>query len=73
MWGLKKVRKRLARRDWRPRAEELLRTLVPPGTKRSGKVLGERLWREWKGVSWDIDGEREETEEEGRLRALARK
>ena len=63
-WGCRKVRKRLKRKGWRERAEEVLREVVPEGVGRVGFRWGGAPWKTLENVSWDIDG--------GRGRALGR-
>ena len=62
-WGLRKVRERLVRRNWRTRAEKLLKELVPAEMERSRQRRGERPWKGWKGVKWDVEGTRGEDAE----------
>lgn len=54
------MRERLVRGNWRAKAEKLLKELVPAGVGRSRLRRGERPWKEWKGVRWDIEGTRGE-------------
>ena len=72
-WGLSEVRQRLKSKDgWRKTAATLVEELVPEGTGRMAKQLGERPWRVWKGVEWMIEGEKSDDVEVCRREAFER-
>jgi ribonuclease HI len=71
-WGSAVVRRRLVRRtDWRTAAWGLLRSVVPDGVARSGWMLGERPWSEWRGVEWHVEGEKSSNVEADREAAVS--
>ena len=73
VWGTKEVKRRLRRRrDWRSQARELLQRDLPEGVELTKRVWGERPWRRWRGVSWDINGEKGASHEEDRKAAVRR-
>ena len=72
VWGLKVMRKRLVRKGWRERASALLRELLPDGVLRQPVVFGDAPWNAWKGVCWDVDGNKSENVNDCKEDALAR-
>ena len=70
-WGLREVRRRLTRRrDWRSQAKEIVEARLPEGVECRARERGERPWKEWKGVEWDIEGEKEKELSEDRKKAV---
>ena len=69
---MKVVRKRLVRKGWRERANELMNELLPDGVMRQSVTVGDAPWNEWKGVCWDVEGVKSENVEVCREEALLR-
>jgi ribonuclease HI len=72
-WGLREVRRRLSRRrDWRSQAKELMEKVLPEEVRLMKRVWGEKPWRSWTGVEWEVDGVKKGSVEENRERAVRR-
>ena len=72
-WGLKEVRRRLSRRrGWRIQAKERMVRVMPEEVGIMKRVRGERPWRSWEGVEWDVEGEKSGKVEEDREKAVRR-